>query len=348
LGDRAALISRAFGTRIHSALSGGFDSRLIVAALRSAGATPRLHVYGAPGDDDVRIASQAAGAIGVAIEHIDKSELDRTLPAPDEAHLLRQCAFFDGIPIDGVFDRGADRLTRIRQSAGGFVALNGGGGEIFRNFFYLHDRAFSAAQVVRAFYSNWIAAAVRSRVDRRDYFDYMVDAIERSVGASGAMPRQAVELIYPLFRVRYWMARNNSIAARSGSFLTPLVDPELVRLCCALPLGWKDYGRFEAALLTRLDPVLAGVALSYGFTPRAGPHRTYRAKMWFQQRRPPWLREKSARLRAWLGASRSREVATGWGTLDPAANPTACCLRDTWLATTDQRARAATLDLVTR
>ncbi len=348
LGDRAATISRGFGPRIRSALSGGFDSRLIVAALRSAGATPRLHVYGTPGDEDVRIASQAARAIGFAIEHIDKSELDRALPEPDEAHFARQCAFFDGIPIDGVFDRGADRLTRVRQSADGFVALNGGGGEIMRNFFYLHDRPFCAAQVVRAFYSNWLAAAVRSRADRRAYFDYMVDAIERSVGASGTMPRATVELIYPLFRVRYWMGRNNSIAARSGDFLTPLVDPELVRLSHSLMLSWKDYGRFEAALLTRLDPELAAVALSYGFTPRDGPGWGYRTQMWLQQHRPPWLREKSARVRAWLRASRPGGVAVDAHEYDPAAGPTAGCLRSALLDNADQRARAATLDLLMR
>ncbi len=297
LTDRAAALAAGFGERIRSALSGGFDSRLIVASLRAAGVNPKLHVYGRPGDEDVRIAQRAAQAIGLPLEHIDKSALNRTLPEPTDELFHRQSLFFDGLPTDGIFDRGADRLTRIRQSADGWLALNGGGGEILRNFFYLHDRPFTAAEIVRVFYSNWAPAAIPSAADRRDYRDYMADAIERSVGAGGRLSRTQVELIYPLFRVRYWTSRNNGLAVRCGHFLTPLVDPELVRLSQALPLGWKDYGRFESALLARLDPALGAVPLSYGFTPADGPTASYRAKMWLQHRRPPWLRGRSAMLR---------------------------------------------------
>lgn len=300
LSDRAKAIGTAFEGRIRAALSGGFDSRLIVAALRSAGAVPALHVYGSAGDEDVRIAREAAHAIGLPLAHIDKAELNRSLPPLDAAGLRAQALFFDGLPTDGIFDRGADRITRIRQSADGHIALNGGGGEILRNFFYLHDRPFSAAEVFQAFYANWLPAAVPSRVDRDAYRDYMVDAIERSVGARGRLTRSQVELVYPLFRVRYWTARNGSLAARCGHFLAPLADPEMVRLSQALPLRWKDYGRFEAALLARLDPVLGSIPLSYGFTPADGPAWPYRVRMWLQHRRPPALRANSTRLRALL------------------------------------------------
>lgn len=311
LTARAHAIRDGFGDRIRAALSGGFDSRLIVASLRAVGATPRLHVYGAADDEDVRIARAAAQAAGLPLNHVDKAGLNRTMPPASDALFREQCLFFDGLPIDGVFDRGADRSTLIRQSADGCVALNGGGGEILRNFFYLHDRPFSAAQIVQAFYSGWPAAAVPSAADRDAYREYLVDSIERSIGATGQLSRAQVELAYPLFRVRYWTSRTNSIAARCGHFLTPLVDPEMVRLSQALPLHWKDFGRFEAALLARLDPALAAIPLSYGFAPANGPSWPYRAKMWLQHRRPPWLRARSAALRHTLARARDRGHAPG-------------------------------------
>ena len=310
---RAAQMARAFPGRIHSALSGGFDSRLILAALRRVGATPMLHVYGAPGDEDVEIASDICTGLGLTLEHIDKRVLDASKPRLDAAKLRAQLLFFDAIPVDGIFDRGSDRDTRIRQSAGGSLALNGGGGEILRNFFYLQDRPFSARELVGTFYGNWPAKGVRSATLRRDYLDYLEAAIRHSTGGGSVLSRPQVELAYPLFRVRYWTSRNNSMAARCGHFLTPLADPELVRLSQSLPLEWKDYGRFEAAVLARLDPELAKFRLTYGFTPEAGPSAAYRRKMWLQHRRPPWLRQKSVAIKARLGmvkpAVLSSEVA---------------------------------------
>lgn len=351
LTARARAIGEGFDERIRTALSGGFDSRLIVASLRAAGTTPRLHVYGSAGDDDVRVARRAAQAIGLPLEHVDKEELNRAMPPAGETLFREQSLFFDGLPIDGIFDRGADRQTMIWQNAGGCVALNGGGGEILRNFFYLHDRPFSASQIVQAFYSNWPARVIASTADRRDYRNYLIDSIERSLGATGALSRSQVELIYPLFRVRYWTSRTNSIAVRSGHFLTPLVDPAMVRLSQSLPLAWKDYGRFEAALLARLDPALAAVPLSYGFTPAQGPTLSYRLSMWIQHRRPPWMRAQlprlKARVRRQAAAFRSGTVTVGSD--DPSRSFAACTgIAPHHLQDAGQATRARTLEFVVK
>ena len=69
------------GDRIDTAISGGYDSRLILALLRARGVRPRLHVYGSDADSDVRIARQICAGEGLTLEHIDKSRLK--LPAAD-------------------------------------------------------------------------------------------------------------------------------------------------------------------------------------------------------------------------------------------------------------------------
>lgn len=296
----AKVLGSCFAGKVNSALSGGFDSRLILAAMRSAGCTPLLHVYGRREDEDVLIADGIARMLGMTIHHIDKTSINENQPEIDESCLDRNLAFFDGIPTDGIFDRGADAQTRILQSAQGAIALNGGGGEILRNFFYLKDRPYSAAEVFQVFYSNFPNSSVVRPLDRTDYRDYMVDSMEHQVGRSGRLPREIVELLYPLFRARFWTSRNNSLAARCGHFMTPLLDPRMVRIAARLPLAWKDYGRFEAKLLTKLCPELGRFGLTYGFAPADGPSRAYRQKMWLQHRRPPWMRAATHEIRRWL------------------------------------------------
>lgn len=343
LTSRARTIAATFGNAIHCALSGGFDSRLILASLRAVGTNPHLHVYGQEGDEDVQIAKQVATQIGAPIQHIDKNAINRGLPPITKDALIEQLLFFDGMPTDGIFDRGADRITRIRQSDNNALALNGGGGEIFRNFFYLHDKPFSASDVYRAFYSAWHPDAVPLRIDRDEYRDYMTAAIEHSLSASGVMPRSTIELIYPLFRVRYWTARNTSQAARSGHFLTPLVDPELVRFTHELPLRWKDYGKFEAALIGQLDASLSKVPLTYGFRPNEGPSLSYRVKMWAQHRRPPMLRANSMRIRTFFKRTYSTDRYSSDNHCETALADWTDVLDTSYLFDSGQRTRASTL-----
>jgi hypothetical protein len=55
-----AAVAKSFGNRVTCALSGGYDSRLILAMLRRHGIRPRVYVYGPPGDKDVSLARAIA------------------------------------------------------------------------------------------------------------------------------------------------------------------------------------------------------------------------------------------------------------------------------------------------
>src|SRR4051794_22191517 len=71
-----------FGDNVRCALSGGLDSRLAFAALRAAGCSPHLFVYGGANSVDVRIARHVAKAQGFDIEWVDKEAWRQV--APDE------------------------------------------------------------------------------------------------------------------------------------------------------------------------------------------------------------------------------------------------------------------------
>jgi asparagine synthase (glutamine-hydrolysing) len=290
----SAELASAFPGRMNAALSGGFDSRLIVAGLLAAGVQPQLFVYGDPDSADVAIARAVAGTTGLALDEIDKRVINRGLPAPDMESLEQSALFFDGLPSDGIDDPGADRRTRLQQTADGRIALNGGGGEIFRNFFHLPDRAFSAQDIVRAFYRGFSAGVFRNPDGLARYQARLAASIRDIAGMSAVdserLLRTEVELLYPLFRCHFWMGLNNSVGVRHGYYATPLVDLESVRMALRVPLHWKNAGTLQSRLITALHPGIAAQRSAYGFRFDVGPGWKARLAEWATCARPVSLR----------------------------------------------------------
>lgn len=294
LREVSSEISAAFPGRINTALSGGFDSRLIVAGLLAVGAQPKLFVYGRPDSADVSIAKAVADATNLSIDAIDKQVMNRRLPVAEIESLEQSALFFDGLPSDGIDDRGADRVTRLQQIADGRIALNGGGGEIFRNFFHLPDRSFTARQIVRTFYRGFSARVFRHANGLEAYEARLAASMRGTLGMAAGegdtLSRAQVELLYPLFRCHYWMAVNNSVALRHGYYATPLVDLASVRLALRVPLRWKNAGWLQSRLIAALHPAIAAQPSAYGFSFDAGPSLSARLNEWVACARPVCMR----------------------------------------------------------
>jgi asparagine synthase (glutamine-hydrolysing) len=301
----SADIAAASPNRVSCALSGGFDSRLIVAGLLASKAPPRLFVYGRADSIDVRIATQVAQLEGLSLEVIDKESLERARQSPQLPDVVANSLFFDGLPNDGVLDSGVDRETRLRQCAGNTIALNGGGGEILRNFFHLRGGRYSALDIVRAFYRGFDTGVFRRAAGLKRYESSLAASIAAAISVAGVpsptrglrYTREQIELVYPLFRCHHWMGANNSVAVRYGQFSTPLLDLTLVRDACLLPLSWKNTGRFEANLIAALHPPIARSPSAYGFRFDRGPGVRARANEWATLLRPVFVRP-------WIGAAR--------------------------------------------
>lgn len=287
-------IASAFPGQVRAALSGGFDSRLIVAGLLAAGSQQRLFVYGDTCSADVTIAKTVADAAVLALEVIDKDVMNRRFPAPNIESLEQTALFFDGLPSDGIYDPGADRDTRLQQTADGHIALNGGGGEIFRNFFHLPDRAFAARAIVKSFYRGFSRDVFRNAHGLAGYEARLAASMRNIVGmpefGTERLSRTQVELLYPLFRCHYWMGANNSVAVRHGYYATPLMNHETVQLALRVPLRWKNAGTLQSRLVAALHPGIAAQRSAYGFRFDSGPGWQARLTEWATCVRPVWLR----------------------------------------------------------
>lgn len=299
LEGRFADIARAFPGGTDTALSGGYDSRLILALLRRQGERPGLHVYGRSDSDDVRVAQAICTGEKLALDHTDKGRLPLPDPAEQQEIVRRNLIAFDGYPCDGIFDGGGDLATRMARCEGGRLALNGGCGEVFRNFFYLPERRLSADAMRRVFWHQYDPEAGGEAFDERAYARDFARRVGDTFGVPPDLPldRQRLDALYPYFRCRWWMGRNTSLNARLGHGLTPFADPEVVAAGLAAPRRHKAFGRLQAMMIRRADPALAAYPSAYGHAFDRSPPLARRLKETLTVVRPPWLRARTHGLR---------------------------------------------------
>ncbi len=82
--------------------------------------------------------------------------------------------------------------------------LNGGGGEVFRNFFYLPDRTFSVRQILWSFYSRFDPATCTKSFEPERYYRALGDKVRKTLGVVGErLSRLDVERVYPEFSCRF-------------------------------------------------------------------------------------------------------------------------------------------------
>lgn len=262
IGDLVA----ATGGKLRLSLSGGFDSRLLLALMLEAGARPELFVYGSRGDGDVEAALAIARTLGLDIRHIDKSTAGGPLVADMPSILERNLVMFDGWKNHGLFDNGNDRIDRQTRHEGGFIPVNGGLGGIFRNFFNIFDGSYSIGNLIDAFYRQYIPEWFTDAFDETGYLAKMTGAMRAQCHESGPiLSPQQTQLMYPLFRGRFWTGRDGELNQRFGAMAFPFMDKGIIRTVARMPLRLKTYGTLQALMITELNPELSAIQSSYGF-----------------------------------------------------------------------------------
>ncbi|QLC20964.1 hypothetical protein HFP51_01440 [Parasphingopyxis sp. CP4] len=286
-----------FGNQIFCPLSGGLDSRLVFALLRNQASQPSMYSYGEEDECDIIVARQICEALGIPIDVMDK-EVYREIAIDDYPDQVeRNFHDHDGLPNFGmIFDNGAGAYARSKRHADGALSVSGGCGEIFRNFFFLSDRPYSAADVTRAFFARFALGDVTDAFDEQEFLRGIEDKILSSIGRAGErgpLPRNALEWVYPAARCRAMFGHEISLEARYGAYLMPFLDHAVVAQAQSLPIKQKNAGRFEARLLATIDPELAGMPSCYGHDFLGEPGLRHRISEWSTRIRPIALRHKS-------------------------------------------------------
>ncbi len=282
---------------VHCPLSGGLDSRLVLAALRAEGCRPRVYVYGPAESTDVRIARQVGEAQGFDVDWLDKEQYRTVDPDQFPEQVERNFHEYDGLPNFGeLFENGGNAAARDARHVGGALSASGGCGEIYRNFFFLPDRPARAATVARSFFARFDAADASQEFDGGDFLRAVEDKILAALGTAGVrspLPRTLIEQIYPRVRCRSLYGKEISLEGRYAGYLMPFLDHKVVEAGLRVPMHLKDAGRFQAMLLNAIDPPLARLPSGYGHHFAGPPSLKHRFSEWSTRVRPAWLRQKS-------------------------------------------------------
>ncbi len=284
----------AYGDKIATALSGGYDSRLMLSLLLNNEITPNVYVYGSDASPDVTVAKRIAAGEGFKINHINKAKHPK--PEPDQYADIVKDTFYalDGYPNEGIFDFGANMMTRRERAKNGTLVLNGGGGEIYRNFFYLPNRSYTVENLLDVFYSRYATSFCTERFSENIYRDTLKRKIIKAIGlTSEKMSRRQLEYAYPAFRLRYWTSKDNSNNNRLGAFLTPFICYETIMATLKMPLNYKTHGRFQGDLINRINPKLAAYPSDYGYKFSEPVPFSKKIKNNMSIYRPIWLRRRS-------------------------------------------------------
>jgi asparagine synthase (glutamine-hydrolysing) len=246
----------------------------------------------------VRIAQHICTAEGLALECIDKTLAPAVSPDAFIGETEKNLLAFDGWKTETpLFDFGADREDRLRRHVDGRVPLNGGLGEIYRNFFYMPDRPSSTGAVISTFYSRYDPAALTGRFDEQRFRAGMARAMREAIGAdSDRLTRSQVEELYPKFRGRFWTGRDASNNQRFGPMFFPYLEHAAISHTATVPIRFKDLGHLQGRMIAKVNPPLAGYPSDYGFALDGPRPLKYRLKSLAGTQRPSWLRKQSFRL----------------------------------------------------
>lgn len=280
--------------KIATALSGGYDSRLLLALAQNAGAATNVYVYGSEVSPDVKIAKTIASAEGFSLNHVDKAKHPK--PSPLEYPSIVKDNFYslDGYPNEGIFDFGANMATRRERAQNSTLLLNGGGGEIYRNFFYMPEGKYSISDLLNIFYSRYAKDYCTDKFIENDYREILRHKIKTALNLDNdLLNRSQLEYAYPAFRLRYWTSKDNSNSTRLGSYLTPFICYETIQGALKIPLKYKNHGKFQGDVINKVSPRLASYPSDYGYRFNQEVPFKVKLKNYLTFYRPPILRRYS-------------------------------------------------------
>jgi asparagine synthase (glutamine-hydrolysing) len=253
-------------------LSGGMDSRLLLAALPApARAAHAGFTIGTPDAPDVVVAKLIAAREGMAHSVADPDAVLATVDLPPLLDKVAHDHQFSTNPLDRVLIAAIGQQFRAPR-------FSGQNGEALRGFYYAGQRL--GAEPTRAmalrlvdwrllandsvdpqlFSSAFVAAQRPALRDR------LADIVLDCRGITWA---QKIDTLYERERMQHWCGIGISGICHERQILMPFFDPRMTAFARAVAPREKAGARLAARLLAALDAGLAGLPLDSGMSPRA-------------------------------------------------------------------------------
>jgi hypothetical protein len=273
--DHFQSLVRSIGSRRLSVdATGGFDSRLVVAALASHDLPFELATSGHPGTPDVEIARRIAAHLGRpfhlaghGLEDLEE-ELEATFVAGDGVTDLRR------------FHR--DRqAARARLHRGIELIGHGGGGEFFRDHSFIQDfPRYGSRQInlERFFDLRITPVAMPASQLAPDAQGLLSDLRPRTLArfrdCMAATNNETYDRIYFFLRYPEHFGQHYSNYINMGlDVAAPLLDYDNVMVGIGTSPWRRLFFQWHRSIITRYDPVLAAMPTAEGFSASSEPLR---------------------------------------------------------------------------
>ncbi len=269
-GALRALVDESGGVDI--GLSGGYDSRLLVllAKRHFPDVTAHSHYHQKITEDEV-IAGQIAKALAVPLYRCESAKQPAELDDEEfERNLDDTAAFADGRVIQDYSWMSVFRTRKYRLSVlrGARFAMNGLGGELYRNHDSLLWPRIHAREWIKARVFGPAVCPALPRAQLHSLLDFVQGKAGARLGLdfSGWISRNHARRYYGELYSVYGAAVRMSVDNQLAFSLSPFLDLRLRRAVYrALPhLGLG--GRVERELIKRLNPTVAALPSTYGYS----------------------------------------------------------------------------------
>ena len=313
LADAVRLVVGSLDDRpLELELSGGLDSRVLLAAAVATGApVHRAFTIGGPHDDDRRRAVDLAARTGLQHDIVDPADLD-----PDDTAALVRLAVAAGTdrgwvanPIDAAV------LHWVEDQRGTGAGLSGQNGEIARGFYYRGPHRLARPNHRVAALVRWrllANAANDPQLLRPDLASGRDELVEAAVAewldpSSSRRFLESTDDFYLRHRMTRWVGPAYAAAARRHPVVAPFLSVGFVHEALRLSPGERRHSTAMASVAVQLAPELAALPLAHGPAPARLARGTGRAALagLDGQRRKAW-----GKVRQRLGGAPARPVGT--------------------------------------
>lgn len=250
-------------------LTGGYDTRNVLATALSLGVTPTTTVVGMPDSRDVIAANRIAATFGLAHHHYVPG---RDLPEPGFADLEAAVALTDG--EISALEYASVAIVQRRTSEGFDLNVNGTFGELCRGYWWdallpwvgkrdgFDARDFAA----RRFAVDGWADAMTTGLHADTLLDRFTREVEHATTGLAGYPNTAgADACYYTIRMQRWGGRIASSTLHLRPFASPFFFLETMRPALSAPLLGRFGGRMAARLVERLKPELAALPMADGY-----------------------------------------------------------------------------------
>lgn len=278
----------AFG-KVRSGLSGGYDSRLMLASLLHIGNIPDLYVNGTPGSTDIKCAKNIAEGLGISIKEIHFYEQYEKASENTEELFLNRFYHFDGLGTSGIFDNYSDLEYILEHPFREVALLNGAGGEIYREAWNIPNRNMKIETFVKARYDKPELRDILRGYSRQEYFENLLNKIKKTSGIRFSdISRTQVELLHinRYKAIHFILSTHQQLCP----FILPFYESDLIFQSLEVPVKLKYNARLNKDLIKSIYPQVASFKSAYGYSFNEPVPIKFRTKEYIQTNIPLKLR----------------------------------------------------------